>query len=84
MGGSGIAGKFVAEIMKLHGTVPVITSNTYDVPEWIDENTLALVSSYSGNTEETVEAFEKLIEKKAKIITVTSGGTILRKSVEEK
>lgn len=84
MGGSGIAGKFVAEIMKLHSIIPVLTSNDYEIPGWVDDKTLAIVSSYSGNTEETIEAFEKLITRNARIITVTSGGTILKKSIEEK
>jgi glucose/mannose-6-phosphate isomerase len=84
MGGSGIAGRFVAEIMKIHGKVPVIVSNGYDVPKWIDENTLAIVSSYSGNTEETLGAFEKLIIKKAKIVTISSGGNIMKRTEEEK
>lgn len=82
MGGSGIAGKFVAEIMKLYGTLPVIISNTYEVPSWVDENTLALVSSFSGNTEETVAAMKSLIDKKANIISITSGGKIIKISKE--
>lgn len=83
MGGSGIAGRFVAEIMKYYGKIPVIVSNGYDIPVWIDENTLAIVSSYSGNTEETIEAFEKLILKKARIVGVSSGGTIMKRTKEE-
>lgn len=82
MGGSGIAGRFVAEIMKLHGTIPVIISNTYEVPSWVDENTLALVSSFSGNTEETVAAMKSLIDKKANIISISSGGKIIKISKE--
>ena len=76
MGGSGIAGKFALEIMNLHGTVPVTLSNTYDIPAWVDEDTLAIVSSYSGNTEETIESFKKLILHKANIVAITSGGTV--------
>jgi glucose/mannose-6-phosphate isomerase len=82
MGGSGIAGRFVAEIMKLHGTIPVIISNTYEVPSWVDDNTLALVSSFSGNTEETVTALNSLLNRKANIISISSGGKIIKISRE--
>lgn len=82
MGGSGIAGRFVAEIMKLYGSIPVIISNTYEVPSWVDKNTLALVSSFSGNTEETVAAINSLLDKKANIISISSGGKILKISRE--
>ena len=83
MGGSGIAGQFVTGIMNLHGTVPLISSNNYEVPDWIDDDTLAIVSSYSGNTEETLQAFEKLIFKKARIIVLTSGGILMKRALEE-
>jgi glucose/mannose-6-phosphate isomerase len=82
MGGSGIAGQFAAEIMKLYGTVPVIISNGYDIPYWIDNNTLAIVSSYSGNTEETISSFEKLIEKDCKIVVISSGGKLLENALK--
>ncbi|MGE5355176.1 MAG: bifunctional phosphoglucose/phosphomannose isomerase [Deltaproteobacteria bacterium] len=82
MGGSGIAGKFVSEIMKIHGTVPVTVINSYEIPSWVDESTLALVSSYSGNTEETLEAYRKLVIKKANIIVITSGGTVMKMAQE--
>lgn len=82
MGGSGIAGRFIAELMKLYGTIPIIVSNTYEIPSWIDKNTLAIVSSFSGNTEETVSALNSLLKKKANIISISSGGKIINISRE--
>lgn len=84
MGGSGIAGMFAAELMKLYGSVPVITSNNYDIPNWIDSNTIALVSSYSGNTEETISTFNKLMGKDAKIVCITAGGELLELAIKNK
>ncbi len=81
MGGSGIAGKFTEEIMKTNGKVPVFISNSYDIPSWIDKNTLAIVSSYSGNTEETISSFEKLIEKGCKLVVISSGGKLLQEAL---
>jgi len=77
MGGSGIAGKFTSSIMDLYGIVPIFTSNNYEIPNWIDENTLVIASSYSGNTEETLSSVNKLKEKGSKIVCITSGGKLL-------
>ncbi len=82
MGGSGIAGRFTEEIMKLYGIVPVLISNGYDIPSWIDSQTLAIVSSYSGNTEETLSSFEKLIEKGCKVIVISSGGKLYAEALK--
>lgn len=77
MGGSGIAGRFTATMMDKYGTVPVFTSNGYDIPNWVDVHTLVIVSSYSGNTEEALASFDKLKEEVSKIISITSGGRLL-------
>ncbi len=82
MGGSGIAGSFLSSVMNRYGTVPVFTLNSYEVPNWIDENTLVIASSYSGNTEETLTGFDKIAEKGIEIISVTSGGKLLDKAVK--
>ncbi len=84
MGGSGIAGKFTEEIMKINGEVPVLTSNGYDIPSWIDKNTLTIVSSYSGNTEETISSFEKLLEKGCKLVVISSGGRLMEEALRLK
>ena len=82
MGGSGIAGSFLSSVMNEYGNVPVFTSNGYEVPNWLDENTLVIASSYSGNTEETLTAFDKIAEKGIGIVSVTSGGRLLDKAIE--
>ncbi len=80
MGGSGIGGDFVAEFIAGECKVPYIVGKSYDVPAYIDKNTLAIVSSYSGNTEETLFAFDQLINTGAKIICIASGGQLLQKA----
>lgn len=47
------------------------------LPEFVNENTLVIVSSYSGNTEETLSAMQMAISKKAQIVCITSGGKVL-------
>lgn len=73
MGGSAIGGDIMASLVK---SVPVSVFRSYDIPEWVGEDTLAFVVSYSGNTEETLSAYEKLKKSGADIICITSGGEL--------
>lgn len=77
LGGSGIGGTIVAELVSAQATVPINVNKDYFLPDYVDENTLVIVSSYSGNTEETLNALEIALQKKAKIVCVTSGGKVL-------
>lgn len=76
LGGSGIGGTIVKELIVNEVTIPIEINNKYTIPNYVNENTLVMASSYSGNTEETVEAINHAIEKKAKIVGITSGGKI--------
>lgn len=80
LGGSGIGGQFVAEFVRDHCRVPYLVSKGYDIPAWVGPETVALVSSYSGNTEETLSALELLERAGAHIIAITSGGQLLEKA----
>ncbi len=53
MGGSGIGGKIVAQWLEEDLIVPVNFCQSYHLPNYVNENTLVIASSYSGNTEET-------------------------------
>src|SRR3989338_928248 len=73
MGGSAICGDLLK--IYLHDLkIPVFVVRDYKVPSFVDENTLVFAVSYSGNTEETISAFCDALNKKAKIVAVTSGG----------
>ena len=76
MGGSAIGGDIMASIVN---SLPILVSRSYDIPKWIDKQTLAFVVSYSGNTEETLAAYERLVETGANIIRITSGGQLAEK-----
>lgn len=77
LGGSGIGGSIVAELTKNQIKVPVIVNKNYFIPSFVNENTLVIVSSYSGNTEETLKAMKDAFAKEAKIVCITSGGKVL-------
>jgi glucose/mannose-6-phosphate isomerase len=77
LGGSGIGGTIVAELTANQIKVPVVVNKNYFIPAFVNENTLVIVSSYSGNTEETLSAMKEAFSKEAKIVCITSGGKVL-------
>ncbi len=77
LGGSGIGGSIISELAAGSAKIPINVTKGYFIPAYVNENTLVIISSYSGNTEETLNCMELAIEKNAKIVSVTSGGTVL-------
>ncbi|MFH1239610.1 MAG: bifunctional phosphoglucose/phosphomannose isomerase [Candidatus Diapherotrites archaeon] len=80
MGGSGIAGYVLRDFLLSKCKIPVFVVQGYDIPKFINENTLCFALSYSGNTEETLSCFGKAELVDAKIISITSGGLLSQKS----
>ncbi|MBS1647162.1 MAG: bifunctional phosphoglucose/phosphomannose isomerase [Bacteroidetes bacterium] len=76
LGGSGIGGTNIIEMTLKTATVPVLVSKDYFIPNFVNENTLVVVCSYSGNTEETISAMQQAMQRKAQIACITSGGKI--------
>lgn len=77
LGGSGIGGAIAAEVMAEEAVIPIVTNNGYTVPGFVDEDTLFIACSYSGNTEETVSATELASKAGAKVVVIVSGGKLL-------
>lgn len=76
LGGSGIGGSIVQNFVFDKMKVPFIVNKDYFLPSFVNANTLVIVSSYSGNTEETIAAMQQAIKAKATIVCITSGGKI--------
>jgi len=74
MGGSGIGGQFVQSLLIDEASVPAYVHKGYHLPHFVDQNTLVIVSSYSGNTEESLSALEAAITQQAMIVCLSSGG----------
>jgi glucose/mannose-6-phosphate isomerase len=74
LGGSGIGGSIVKEWVENESQVPIIINKGYFLPAFANEESLVIVSTYSGNTEETLQVLHSAIEKRAKIVVITSGG----------
>jgi glucose/mannose-6-phosphate isomerase len=82
LGGSGIGGKIIGQLFSSELKVPFATVNDYDIPAWVNENTLIIASSYSGNTEETLAAVKEAHKRNAFITAITSGGELLDLAVK--
>lgn len=83
LGGSGIGGTIVSQLIADKCSIPVIVNKDYSIPEFVDSTTLFIACSYSGNTEETLEALALAEKKGAEIACITSGGDI-KKIAENK
>ena len=76
LGGSGIGGTIVADIVSPKVNIPITATKDYSIPDFVNEHTLVIANSYSGNTEETLFALEKCQAKGAEIAVITSGGKL--------
>jgi glucose/mannose-6-phosphate isomerase len=76
LGGSGIAGSIVQNAVFNTMTIPFVVNKDYFLPRFVGKDSLVIVSSYSGNTEETVLAMKEALKRKATVVCITSGGQI--------
>jgi glucose/mannose-6-phosphate isomerase len=76
MGGSAIGGDLLRTLVAEECRVPIVISREYGVPGWVDGMTLAIASSHSGNTEETLSAMRKARSRGAMLAAVTTDGAL--------
>jgi glucose/mannose-6-phosphate isomerase len=76
LGGSAIGGDLVRSYLAERLEIPFFISRNYTLPDFVNSFSLVFVSSYSGNTEETLSAFDDASNRGAKIICLTSNGRI--------
>lgn len=76
MGGSAIGGDILRTFAQIKASIPLIVSRDYRIPNFVNDRTLVITVSFSGNTEETLQAYHLCRERQARIICVTSGGQI--------
>ncbi|HKU19144.1 MAG TPA: bifunctional phosphoglucose/phosphomannose isomerase [Candidatus Saccharimonadales bacterium] len=55
----------------------------YDIPAYVDQDTLFIADSYSGNTEETISALEQAAERGAQIAVIAGGGKLEQIATEK-
>jgi glucose/mannose-6-phosphate isomerase len=78
LGGSAIAGDLVRTLVRDECSIPIFVNRDYDLPAFVDEHTLVIASSYSGNTEETLAAFAEAVERGAWTLAITTGGKLAK------
>jgi glucose/mannose-6-phosphate isomerase len=76
MGGSAIAGDLVAGAFAERLRKPVSVVRGYELPGWVGEDTLVVLSSYSGDTEETLTCTMQAYERASLCVAITSGGKL--------
>lgn len=76
LGGSAIGADIMRSYAADEAKTPVSVSRNYTLPNFVGKNSLVIVSSYSGNTEETLGAYKDARGRGASIIAITSGGRI--------
>jgi glucose/mannose-6-phosphate isomerase len=77
MGGSGIGGDLLKDWARNQTAVPIEVNREYELPAYAGKRTLVLITSYSGDTEESLSAFLDALKRKCMIFCVTSGGALL-------
>ncbi len=75
LGGSAIAGDILRSYLAGDLRIPFQVNRHYALPRFVDPSSLVIVSSYSGNTEETNAAHREALRRGARILCITSGGT---------
>ena len=80
MGGSAIGADLLAAYAAPHARVPILIWRNYDLPRFVGPDTLLIASSHSGNTEETLAAFEKALQAGANVLAVTTGGSLAKRA----
>ena len=77
MGGSAIGGDLALALLADELKVPAAVHRDYGLPAYDGRDSLVIVSSYSGNTEETLSGFEEARKRGAKVLAITTGGKLV-------
>jgi len=84
MGGSGLGADIVRSMMRAQILTPFAIINNYSVPFFVNEKTLCIFSSYSGNTEEVIEAYKEVKKRGAQMCVIATGGKLAEFAKKDK
>ncbi|MPZ13171.1 MAG: bifunctional phosphoglucose/phosphomannose isomerase [Chloroflexi bacterium] len=82
MGGSAIGGDLARAIVEPEARVPLAVVRGYDLPGFVSPSSLVVLSSFSGTTEETLAAGDRALEVGARVLALTTGGTLAARAAE--
>ena len=83
MGASAMAGDIIADSVLTSWDIPVQIIRSTNIPNWADDLTLIVASSYSGNTRETLMMYDQAKTRGCKIIVITAGGELREKALKD-
>jgi len=84
MGGSAIGADLVSSYIASFCSFPFIVHRNYDLPGWVSgARSLVIASSYSGNTEETLSAFDRAQARGCRLVAITTGGALAQACQKE-
>ncbi len=76
MGGSAIGGEIISDMLSDSINISIDVNRGYSLPNWVNQRTLVIAYSYSGNTEETISSFNQC-HKESHRVVISSGGQLL-------
>lgn len=80
LGGSSVGGELLRNLLRERIDIPIMVNRSYTLPDWVNEETLLICISYSGNTEETLSAYKMNIKGRkssSKTVVISSGGELI-------
>jgi glucose/mannose-6-phosphate isomerase len=80
MGGSAIGGDIAKSYLLDQLDIPLWVCRHYNIPEFVNKRSIVIASSYSGNTEETLSAYDSARDRGARIVAITTGGKLAEKA----
>lgn len=83
VGGSAVSSDFATDCCFMDSAKPIRLVKYPDLPSWVSERTLAVISSYSGNTAETLEMYRQAKMKGCTVVAITSGGALREEATKE-
>ncbi len=83
MGGSALPGNLLRNWLYTRLTTPFEVCRGSQLPGYVNEHSLVIISSYSGDTAETLQAFEDADKNNAQIIVITQGGELIKQAKEK-
>jgi glucose/mannose-6-phosphate isomerase len=84
MGGSAIGGDLARTLVESEVDVPLVVVRGYDLPGFVGPDTLVILSSFSGTTEETLSACDRALAARARVIAVTTGGELAQRAQRDR
>lgn len=83
LGGSALPGNLLKNWLYTKLTTPLEVCRGSQMPGYVNEHSLVIISSYSGDTAETLRAYEEARKNNAQILVVTHGGQLMQRAVAD-